>query len=1068
MPREAALAGSAWLQPARCVALWLSVLAADLVALKLPWEMLQLCLCLQPVWLWQHSGAVPRRAVQAAWQERRRARADESLAGERQSLRLGLAMERSQHALSHPAATAKGARKKSKGALRRRTPPTAAAAAAGAGPSAATPATGAGQTAAPAAAPAAPAASTTAASRPDPAMREALGQRTADLLAQSGAGVERLVTGRQADASTGVGLDSLLASERPDAESGRWAWSWVAAAARSASLRREWCACLAAEVVAQRCRNAASLSLRTYGPRALRDLSRVPGGLDEWYALVDPAMAAASIHDWGVVAARQEARKRREAERRAISKFLAPRRDEAATAEAGDAAASAAAEAEAAPEGEARPDGHEAASGGAAGEWPGGLQQVAAAEAVAAAGSLGGGEDASDPGGRRADEPSASEGSDGDATPSPSVALFAAFRRWLWLLAGAEIEARERGGHPHDTPPPPPPSFGIPGAHPAAKPKEAAFKAPAASRVVPRGRPSARSGPQTSRGPAAHRPGVGVASKSGARSGAAATARGQASASAGSSRSRSRTRGLSRSAARGGARPRAAAAATSAPNAAVWRPVPQPRAWADELRTPSASPSFGLSVRSAGAASLATDSARGEPPAAAVSPQVRDAERLRQRRAARARAEAAAQQRAAAETARRRGALARRVAAATRIQALARGRAGRKYAQAVARWLRTRAPPLPLDSANGIGAGALPVLFGVRRAACVPLALATMVSAFPAITALNLRGSCGGEGPASDCDSKSAAYDSWDGCEPAAGIDDIAWIGHIVASEEAPEPKAGKAIIETPPGPPALLRSASPAEMILNHIPQMAAVTALDLSFASGCGDAEFAALAALPRLASLEVNGWQALSAEGIVKFVANSRRSTILPAQQPLLSKRDASHGAAARSLVGQAALRAPPLRSLSLGDCRRIDDAALFAIGRGLQGVEDLCLFGCSMVTDHAAASFSGSSSRLRRLCVAGAYKFGRDATRFLLTSVNPHMIVYVNPAEFSRCAFDQGPSTEEAFPAGEAPGGSCDPEEPLEESLLRPATPARSTYSRPRVTSTLPAVEPRRCSCRNTDD
>ncbi|KAA0153974.1 hypothetical protein FNF31_06376 [Cafeteria roenbergensis] len=343
-----------------------------------------------------------------------------------------------------------------------------------------------------------------------------------------------------------------------------------------------------------------------------------------------------------------------------------------------------------------------------------------------------------------------------------------------------------------------------------------------------------------------------------------------------------------------------------------------------------------------------------------------------------------------------------------------------------------------------------------------------MVSAFPAITALNLRGSCGGEGPASDCDSKSAAYDSWDGCEPAAGIDDIAWIGHIVASEEAPEPKAGKAIIETPPGPPALLRSASPAEMILNHIPQMAAVTALDLSFASGCGDAEFAALAALPRLASLEVNGWQALSAEGIVKFVANSRRSTILPAQQPLLSKRDASHGAAARSLVGQAALRAPPLRSLSLGDCRRIDDAALFAIGRGLQGVEDLCLFGCSMVTDHAAASFSGSSSRLRRLCVAGAYKFGRDATRFLLTSVNPHMIVYVNPAEFSRCAFDQGPSTEEAFPAGEAPGGSCDPEEPLEESLLRPATPARSTYSRPRVTSTLPAVEPRRCSCRNTDD
>ncbi|KAA0173162.1 hypothetical protein FNF27_05386 [Cafeteria roenbergensis] len=489
----------------------------------------------------------------------------------------------------------------------------------------------------------------------------------------------------------------------------------------------EWCACLAAEVVAQRCRNAASLSLRTYGPRALRDLSRVPGGLDEWYALVDPAMAAASIHDWGVVAARQEARKRREAERRAISKFLAPRRDEAATAEAGDAAASAAAEAEAAPEGEARPDGHEAASGGAAGEWPGGLQQVAAAEAVAAAGSLGGGEDASDPGGRRADEPSASEGSDGDATPSPTVALFAAFRRWLWLLAGAEIEA-----------------------------------------------------------------------------------------------------------------------------------------------------------------------------------------------------------------------------------------------------------------------------------------------------------------------------------------------------QEAPEPKAGKAIIETPPGPPALLRSASPAEMILNHIPQMAAVTALDLSFASGCGDAEFAALAALPRLASLEVNGWQALSAEGIVKFVANSRRSTILPAQQPLLSKRDASHGAAARSLVGQAALRAPPLRSLSLGDCRRIDDAALFAIGRGLQGVEDLCLFGCSMVTDHAAASFSGSSSRLRRLCVAGAYKFGRDATRFLLTSVNPHMIVYVNPAEFSRCAFDQGPSTEEAFPAGEAPGGSCDPEEPLEESLLRPATPARSTYSRPRVTSTLPAVEPRRCSCRNTDD
>jgi hypothetical protein len=186
-------------------------------------------------------------------------------------------------------------------------------------------------------------------------------------------------------------------------------------------------------------------------------------------------------------------------------------------------------------------------------------------------------------------------------------------------------------------------------------------------------------------------------------------------------------------------------------------------------------------------------------------------------------------------------------------------------------------------------------------------------------------------------------------------------------------------------------------------------LTSLDLSACPGCGDKEFSSLAELPMLATLQVCGWDALTVDGVREFLCRSECSTVLPPTPPLMASRDTVVGVPSRFVVGQKALRCPPLRALNLAGCKRIDDDTVWLIGRGLPGLRDLCLFGCLRVTEKAAAGFGGSSSRLERMCIAGAYKFGDDAVRFLLTSVNPHLQLYVSPGQFSERPF-------ETFPVG----------------------------------------------------
>lgn len=70
---------------------------------------------------------------------------------------------------------------------------------------------------------------------------------------------------------------------------------------------------------------------------------------------------------------------------------------------------------------------------------------------------------------------------------------------------------------------------------------------------------------------------------------------------------------------------------------------------------------------------------------------------------------------------------------------------------------------------------------------------------------------------------------------------------------------------------------------------------------------------------------------------------------------------------------------------------------SLGRKLPGIRDLCIYGCLQLTGRCADGFGHLDCRLRRLNTAGVYKFGHEASSYLLQA-NPGLLLYNNPNEF----------------------------------------------------------------------
>lgn len=1000
---------------AGAVAVGLSELTAvwDMAALSLPASVGRQLLCLRPEWLWAYCGLIRREEALRGWNACLERRGKAKQEAHAQTHRSALARERFSH-VHRPAASASRLKRVTsrpgRASARASSKPetqigqtcssgdTARAAA-----STASEVTQEGDSQAPAGVAA------------DLAAFEALGARGGRAWSlDAGQHASRALGARygqsaQGGATNGNLTDGLSYCDSNDGIGG-WVWSWAAFASRVEASEAMWDACLFVSVLSQQLRNAADGVLRTYGPRILRDLSRLPGGLDAWYAAVDPVMAAAAQHDWAVVAKRTRDAQQRQSDADRIRLLAALPGSVgssgteacARTGKSGAPAAVAAATATAAAVCASKCNGH---TGCAGPDWPhGGVAPSIIATAVnvtfpsapAMTREAPGAEDASATvaGGEAPLVASTTPagGTSAQAHDMPAIEpfreLFTAFRRWGLQFAAAEMSVRDHGPPPLRPPVPPMPYTGetistiltrLTRQGPSHKPVEPPLTVETAT----------FSSLRLQRNGSSNLPQAQADALTGARTAIAGAQ-------------------LAKS-----THPKSIRAGRQQPGQGVKAAV----SWSSSVRTPGGLPGLSIAaatIQAAPRGPSGADLAAQARAKAAARTAVAAEQRLRTRRAAAARTEAAAQ-RNAFEAAHRALAKAQQQhRAASVIQSAARSWTARRFASLWRRSALHSHTPSLLCSDDGLGLCVVPALFGVPRVAFAGLVLGTARAVFGSSEVLNLRGLGGGEGGVIQND----VVEEVDFGDSAVSVGDQAqWVGDAWAEQlagtvlVAAGAESGDAARETAPvvGLGAAIRL---------YVAPMHSLTALDLTASCTCTDDDFASLALLPKLASLEVGGWRDLTSVGVRRFVAACRNTTILPRVPPLLTSRDAAHGTPARLVVGQVAIRAPPLRSLALSDCRRIDDDALFAIGKGVPGVRDLCLFGCSRVTDRGAASFSGSRARLERLCVAGAYKFGSDAMRFLLSSVNPRLHTYISPAEFRRYPFDAGPDAAEAFPDGES--------------------------------------------------
>jgi len=83
------------------------------------------------------------------------------------------------------------------------------------------------------------------------------------------------------------------------------------------------------------------------------------------------------------------------------------------------------------------------------------------------------------------------------------------------------------------------------------------------------------------------------------------------------------------------------------------------------------------------------------------------------------------------------------------------------------------------------------------------------------------------------------------------------------------------------------------------------------------------------------------------------------------------------------------------LSLAECKRLTDAAIAALWEAAPRLEDLCLYGCHLLTPDCLRGFNEEVA-LKRLNISGCYKLGDGFLRALFY-LKPHVQLYNNPNE-----------------------------------------------------------------------